>query len=176
MIQPDDAVRLVDSATILMCTYMRSNPCQTVSGPKDCSVITSRRVKFSDFQLHLTTRLDKVVDQWLGDPVLYCEGKLTPALFKDVVGLWVISDNAYHDPTAINWLQRQRQTQLTVTQRRDAREPWPSATRTCLMNLRRMIASLGGLSAIRVPSLAVLNCLSVKLQFVEGTNRAKHSR
>lgn len=56
-------------------------------------------------------------------------------------GLWVIGDNAYHDPAAMAWLAQQRQIRLTAMQRRDAREPWPPEVRACLTNLRRRIES-----------------------------------
>lgn len=53
----------------------------------------------------------------------------------------MIGDNAFHDPSAIDWLQRQRQIRLTAIQRRDAREPWPPLVREHLTRLRRTIES-----------------------------------
>jgi hypothetical protein len=141
LIAPDDPVRLVDSAPIPVCTYMRSPQCQTVLGSDYCGVMTSRRAKLYGFRIHFTTTTTQVVDQWMLAPASYWDGKLTPALLADVAGLWVIGDNAFHDPTAIDWLQQQRHIRLTAIQRRDARIPWPRELRTRLNNLRRTIES-----------------------------------
>jgi hypothetical protein len=139
LIAPTDPVRVVDSAPIPLCTYMRSNQCQTVKGADYCGVMTSRRAKLYGFRLHLTTTTSQVVDQWMLAPASVWDGKLTPALFEDAAGLWVIGDNAFHDPAAIAWLQRQRHIRLTAIQRRDARAPWPAAVRASLTNVRRTI-------------------------------------
>ena len=141
LIAPDDNVRVVDSAPIPVCTYMRSNQCQTVLGPEYCGIMTSRRAKLYGFRLHLTTTIDQIVDHWMLAPAAHWDGKLTPALLEDAAGLWVIGDNAFHDPGAIDWLQRQRQIRLTAMQRRDARTPWPDAVRGLLTKLRRTIES-----------------------------------
>jgi hypothetical protein len=141
LIAPDDAIRLVDRAPIPVCTYMRSHLCQTVLGKEYCGIMTSRRAKLYGFRMHLTTTTNQVVDQSMLAPASHWDGKLTPALLEDAAGMWVIGDNAFHDPTAIDWLQRQRHIRLTAIQRRDAREPWPSEVRTTLTKLRRTIES-----------------------------------
>ncbi len=141
LIHPDDPVRLVDSAPIPVCTYMRSNHCQTVMGSDYCGIMTSRRAKLYGFRIHLTTTTNQVVDQWMLAPAAHWDGKLTPALLEDVAGLWVIGDNAFHDPSAIAWLQQQRHIRLTAIQRQDARTPWPKEVRNCLNKLRRTIES-----------------------------------
>jgi hypothetical protein len=141
LIAPDDVVRLVDSAPIPVCTYMRSNHCQTVLGPEYCGIMTSRRAKLYGFWLYLTTTTTQIVDQWMLAPASYWDGKLTPALFKDAAGLWVIGDNAFHDPSAIDWLHAHRRIRLTAIQRRDARVPWPPVVREALTKLRRTIES-----------------------------------
>ena len=141
LIAPDDPVRLVDSAPIPVCTYMRSNLCQTVLGKEYCGIMTSRRAKLYGFRIHLTTTTTQVVDQWMLAPASHWDGKLTPALLEDAAGLWVIGDNAFHDPSAMAWLQQQRHIRLTAIQRRDARVPWPKDLRSQLNKLRRTIES-----------------------------------
>lgn len=138
---PDDPVRLVDSAPIPVCTYMRSNLCQNVLGKEYCGIMTSRRAKLYGFRLHLTTTTNQAVDQWMLAPASHWDGKLTPALLEDAAGLWVIGDNAFHDPTAIDWLQQHRHIRLTAIQRRDARVPWATEVRSTLTKLRRTIKS-----------------------------------
>lgn len=141
LIAPDDPVRFVDSAPIPVCTSMRSTLCQTVLGKEYCGIMTSRRAKLYGFRLHLTTTIDQVVDQWMLAPASHWDGKRTPALLEDAAGLWVIGDNAFHDPNAIAWLQQQRHMRLTAVQRRDARTPWPTELRSHLNKLRRTIES-----------------------------------
>jgi hypothetical protein len=55
LIAPDDAVRIVDSAPIPVCTYMRSRSCTTVAGAEYCGALVSRRAKLFGVRLHLTT-------------------------------------------------------------------------------------------------------------------------
>jgi hypothetical protein len=141
LIAPDDPGRVVDSAPIPVCTYMRSNQCQTVVGADYCGIMTSRRAKLYGFRIHLTTTATQVVDQWMLAPASYWDGKVTAGLLEDAAGLWVIGDNAFHDPTTVEWLRHQRHIRLTAIQRRDARIPWPTEVREMLTNLRRTIES-----------------------------------
>jgi hypothetical protein len=140
LIEPEDAVRLVDSAPLPV-TYMRSNQCLTVQGAEYCGGMVSRRAKLFGMRLHLTTTTDQVVDQWMLAPASYNEGTLAPALLEDAPPLWVLGDNAFHNPTSATWLQRQRHLTLVGIPRRDARQPWPAAVRRSLNRLRRRIES-----------------------------------
>ncbi len=100
LVAEDDAVRVVDSAPIPVCTYMRSRLCTTVAGADYCGVMVSRRAKLFGFRLHLTTTTAQVVDQWMLAPASHHDGTLTPALLDEAAGLWVVGDNAFHNPTA----------------------------------------------------------------------------
>ncbi len=70
--------------------------------------MVSRRAKLFGFRLHLTTTTAQVVDQWMLAPASHHDGTLTPALLDEATGLWVMGDNAFHNPTARDWLQQHR--------------------------------------------------------------------
>ncbi len=142
LISADDPLRLVDSAPVPLCTYTRGWSCASASGPEYASVIPARRARLFGLRLYLTTTDQQIVDRWMLAPAAHKEGKLTPALLEDVANLWVLGDNAYHDPGASDWLKRQRNITLTAMQRRDTRQPrWPAALRRWLNRLRRRIES-----------------------------------
>ena len=141
LIDPDDRVRLVDSAPIPLCTYTRGHECATVAGAEYCGVMVSRRAKLFGMRLYLTTTTEQVVDQWMLAPAAHWDGKMTPALFEDAYNLWVLGDNAFHDPTSADWLKRQRNITLVAMQRRDFKKRWPKALRRLLNRIRRRIES-----------------------------------
>jgi hypothetical protein len=103
--------------------------------------MVSRRAKLFGFRLHLTTTTNQVVDQWMLAPASHHDGTLTPALLEDAHALWVVGDTAFHNPTAIAWLQQQRQTTLVALPRRTARQTWPAPVRQQINNVRRTIES-----------------------------------
>lgn len=139
LIEPDDPVRIVDSAPIPVCTYMRSRSCSTVAGAEYCGVMVSRRAKLFGFRLHLTTTTNQVVDQWMLAPASHHDGTLTPALLEDAPPLWVVGDNAFHNPTAAHWLQQHRQIALVALPRRTTCPAWPTPVRQQVNNVRRTI-------------------------------------
>lgn len=141
LVADDDAVRVVDSAPIPVCTYMRSRSCTTVAGAEYCGVMVSRRAKLFGFRLHLTTTTNQVVDQWMLAPASHHDGTLTPALLEDAHGLWVVGDNAFHNPMALEWLQQQRDIALLAMPRRTASQAWPKAIRQQVNKARRTIES-----------------------------------
>jgi hypothetical protein len=139
LIDPQDRTRLIDSAPIPLCTYMRGPKCATVAGAEYCGVMVSRRAKLFGMRLYLTTTTEQVVDQWMLAPASHRDGKMTPALFEDACNLWVLGDNAFHDPTSADWLRRQRNIVLIGMQRRDAKKRWPKALRRFLNRIRRRV-------------------------------------
>ncbi len=141
LIAPDDPVRVVDSAPIPVCTYMRSRSCTTVAGAEYCGVMVSRRAKLFGFRLHLTTTTNQVVDQWMLAPASHHDGTLTPALLEDAPSLCVVGDNAFHNPTAMAWLQQHREIALIALPRRTAGQAWPPPLRQQINNVRRTIES-----------------------------------
>jgi hypothetical protein len=139
LLDPQDHIRIVDSAPIPLCTYTRGHECTTAAGAEYCGVMTSRRAKLYGMRLYVTTTTEQVVDQWMLAPASYRDGKMTPALFEETYNLWVLADNAFHDPTCADWLKRQRNITLMAMQRRDAKHRWPQAVRHLLNRFRRRV-------------------------------------
>ncbi len=118
---------------------MRSRSCTTVAGADSGGVMVRRRATLVGFRLHLTTTTPPVVDQWMLAPAAHHAGTLTPALVEDAHGLWVVGDHAFHQPTALDWLQQHRASALVALPRRTGSRAWPKAVRQQVNHLRRTI-------------------------------------
>lgn len=101
--------------------------------------MVSRRATLCGFRRHLTTTTRQMVDQGLVAPASHHDGTLTPALLDDAHGLWIMGDNAFHNPSAIAWLQQHRESALMALPRRTTRPAWPAPMRRQLTNVRRTI-------------------------------------
>ena len=148
LIDPADRVRLIDSAPVPACTYTRQSDCQTIAGPEYRSVVVSKRAKLFGHRFYATTTLDQVLDRWMLAPASYKEGKMTPAFFEEQDHLWVLSDNGFHSPADMAWLQKTRHITLTPAKRKNAREPDPPLFRRLLRRLRRRIETAFGVMAV----------------------------
>jgi hypothetical protein len=142
LIDPDDDLRLVDSAPVPVCTYGRSAECMTVQGAEYASVMPSRKAKLYGFHVVLTTTLDQVVDQWLLAPAAPHDNKTGRALLSESEWLMVLGDNGFHDPVASAWLQTHRQiTLLAPPQAKARKDQWPAELRHLVVHTRRRIES-----------------------------------
>jgi hypothetical protein len=142
LIAPTDAVRLIDSAPIPVCTYQRSSHCTTVQGKAYCGVMTSRKAKVFGFRIVLTTTLDQVVDQWLLAPTGPHDSKTAEAVLEDAANLLVLGDNAYCAPLLQQRLAENRHIRLLAPpQRKQIRGQWSAALRQFSNRLRRRIES-----------------------------------
>jgi len=139
LIDPDDRVRLIDSAPIPACTYTRNSHCATVLGPEYMSVMVSKKAKLFGHRFFATATLNQVIDRWMLAPAAPNDGKMTPAFFEDQADLWVLGDNAFHVPDEITWLKSTRNIILTAALRKDAKEPLPKKVRRLFNRLRRRI-------------------------------------
>jgi hypothetical protein len=108
LIEPQDSLRLTDSAPIPVCTYQRGYQCQTVSGVKFCSVMPSRKARLFGFHLDLTVTLEQIVDEWMLAPAAPRDGKMVEALLEDAANLVVCGDNAFRDPGVAARLKAER--------------------------------------------------------------------
>jgi hypothetical protein len=97
LLDPEENVRLVDSAPVTLMTYTRGSRCQSVYGPAYFGVVTSKKGKFFGFRLHLTTTPDQLIDEWMLAPASVPDGKAVDALLENCTDLAVIGDKAYND-------------------------------------------------------------------------------
>lgn len=142
LIDPQDTLRLTDSAPIPVCTYQRGYTCQTVSGTQYCSVMASRKAKLFGFHLNLTTTLEQVVDEWMLAPAAPREGKMVEPLLEDAFDLWVCGDNAYRDPGVAARLKAKRGITLLAPPRLHYDKlQWPAEFRQLFNRVRRRIES-----------------------------------
>jgi len=139
LIDPDDRVRLLDSAPIATSTYTRGGSCTTVTGPEYVGYVPSKKAPVFGFRLHLSTSLEQVVDQWMIVPASNKDATVTTEFFHEAHDLWVLADNAFHDPRHKDWLAKQRDITLVTAQRKDAVDKWPKASRRLFNQLRRRI-------------------------------------
>ena len=103
--------------------------------------MVSRRAKVFGFRLHVPTTTQQIVDQWMLAPAAHHDGTLTPALLEDAQALWVVGDNAFHNPMAKEWLAQHREIALVALPRRTARQAWPAPLHQQVNNIRRTIES-----------------------------------
>jgi hypothetical protein len=114
-----------------------------------CGVMVSRRARLYGVRVHLTTTTDQVVDQWLLAPGTCfphrTDGKVAPVLLEEERELWVLGDNAFHNPTSADWLKEARNTTLVVMPTRDSktgwRARWSDELKRGLNKLRRRVES-----------------------------------
>lgn len=142
LIAPADALRLIDSAPIPVCTYQRGRQCETVTGPEYCSVMPSRKAKLFGLRLHLTVTYDQVVDQWMLAPAAPYDGKLAEGLLADAANLQVLGDNAFREPGVAQRLQRKHRITLLAPPRPHYdKVQWPHEFRHLFQRVRRRIES-----------------------------------
>lgn len=139
LLDPEDRVRILDSAPIPACTYHRSNDCQTVSGPEYASVMASKGGKLYGHRFYATITHSQLIDRWMLAPAAPREGKLSPAFFQDQSHLWILADNGFHAPTEMQWLAQTRDIDLITARRHTDHEQWVKPFRRLLDRLRRRI-------------------------------------
>jgi hypothetical protein len=74
-------------------------------------------------------------------PASHHDGTVTPALLEDAPPLWVVGDNAFHNPTTMAWLRQHRDIALIALPRRMAQPVWPKPVRQQVNTVRRTIES-----------------------------------
>lgn len=142
LIDPQDSLRLTDSAPIPVCTYQRGYQCQTVSGAEYCSVMPSRKAKLFGFHLDLTVTLEQVVDVWMLAPAAPRDGKMAEPLLEDAANLLVCGDNAFRDPGVAARLKAKRGITLLAPPRLHYDKiQWPAEFRQLFNRVRRRVES-----------------------------------
>ena len=139
LVAPTDTLRLVDTAPIPVCTYMRGNRCQTVRGAEYCGMIPSKRAKLFGFRLHLTISWDLVVEDWTLAPASFRETTVLESLLVERRGLTVIGDQGFQSARQEAWLLESRAMVVQTAQRRTDRVQRPQVVQRLLNRARRRI-------------------------------------
>jgi len=139
LISETDELRLVDTAPIPVCTYMRGPRCRTIQGAEYCGVIPSKRAKLFGFRLHLTTTFDMVVQDWTLAPASFREATVVESLLVERRALTVAADQGYLSRRAQEWLAQSRDIKLLAAPLRTHRAQWSKTSRKLLNQVRRRI-------------------------------------
>lgn len=135
-------LRLVDSAPISICTYMRGSRCQSIpleERDEWFGVCTTKRSKFFGPRCHTLTTLDQMVDTWLLAPGSYDDRRPVAALLEGQTGLAPIGDKGYVDADLDDQLWQQGRHLLLSLKRDNQKEHWPIGIQAILCRLRHDI-------------------------------------
>jgi len=136
---PQDRLRISDSAPVFVCTYMRGWQCTTVLGPEYCGIMKSKRAKLFGLRLHLTTMVKQMVDEWLLAPAAYHDVKILPFVLEDGEDLQVILDKAYNDEEQELRLSREHDILLLPLRRKNMKAQWEPDVKAILKRIRRQV-------------------------------------
>lgn len=139
LIPAEENVRLIDSAPVPVCTYARSNRCQTVQGAEYCGQILSKKAKFFGFRFHATVTPDQLVDEWLLAPASYHDSRPAPELLYDDCNVTVIGDNAYTSAPLEEQLWEDAMVVLMPIRRPNEHRQWPYDIHRLLIGVRMRV-------------------------------------
>lgn len=143
LIDPNDPVRLVDSAPITLMTYTRGACCQSVDGNDDYfGVVTSKKGKFFGLRLHVTTTVNQLIDDWLLAPGSEPDPDVLDELVFHRRDLTLIGDKIYNDPQLEDRLWRKRRITLLPLRKCNQKKQWPAQIRCILANIRHRVETV----------------------------------
>ena len=122
-IDPENPVRLVDSAPITLITYTRGKRCRSVVGSQFFGVVSSKKAKFFGLRLHLTTTDSQVIIEWPLAPAANHDGKVLEELVFNCSDLWLIGDKAYNDTEKETRFWQKRRILLLPLRKNNHHEP-----------------------------------------------------
>ena len=141
-VDPENPVRLVDSAPITLMPYTRGKRCRSVVGSQFFGVVTSKKAKFFGLRLHLTTTDDQLIDEWLLAPAANHDGKVLEELVYDCSDLWLIGDKAYNDVEKETRFWQKRRILLLPLRKNNHHEPWSNEVRRALGRVRHRVETV----------------------------------
>jgi hypothetical protein len=142
LLNPEERVRLVDSAPITLMTYTRGSRCESVYGPEYFGVVTSKKGKFFGLRLHLTATPEQLIDEWLLAPASVHDSKVIATLLADCFNLDVLADKAYNDEELEERLWRKRRIQLLPLRKSNQQKQWPDAARRAIGRVRHRVETV----------------------------------
>jgi hypothetical protein len=132
-----EEVRLIDSAPVPVCTYARSNRCQTVRGAEYCGRVVSKKMRFFGFRLHATVTPDQLIDEWLLAPAAMHDSQAVTDLLGEEAEITVIGDAAYGCAAREELLWEEAMIQLLPLRKSNEQRQWTAEIRQ-LLNRARM--------------------------------------
>ena len=141
-IDPDNPIRLVDSAPVTLMTYTRGKRCRSVVGSQFFGVVSSKKAKFFGLRLHLTTTDSQLIDEWLLAPAAHHDGKVLEELVFNSSDLWLIGDKAYNDAEKEASFWQKRRILLLPLRKKNHPEPWSDDLRRALGRVRHRVETV----------------------------------
>lgn len=141
-LDPEDRVRLTDSAPITLMTYSRGARCVSVVGHEYFGVVTSKKAKVFGLRLHVTVTVNQLIDEWLLAPASFVDGKVLEALVENQSDLVLIGDKGYTDAELEERLWHTRRIQLLPLRRKNEKRQWSEAIRHILGRVRHHVETV----------------------------------
>lgn len=141
-LEPQDRVRLTDSAPIALMTYSRGARCVSVVGHDYFGVVTSKKAKVFGLRLHVTTTVNQLIDEWLLAPASFVDGKVLEALVENQRDLILIGDKGYTDADLEERLWQTRRIQLLPLRRKNEKRQWSEEMREILGRVRHQVETV----------------------------------
>jgi hypothetical protein len=142
LLDPQENVRIVDSAPVTLMTYTRGSRCESVYGPEYFGVVTSKKGKFFGLRLHLTTTPNQLIDEWMLAPASVPDGTAVDALLEGCTDLAVIGDKAYNDEELENRLWRKRRIHLLPLRKNNQKKQWSDDVRRAMGRVRHRVETV----------------------------------
>ena len=139
LLSPAEDIRLLDSAPVPVCTYARSNRCQTVQGREYCGRVTSKQARFFGFRLHVTATPDELIDHWLLAPASVHDVRPASELLEEDTQLVAIGDAAYTSAALEDTLWEEQLIQLLPLRHPRQKKQWDEAVRRMLIRARMRV-------------------------------------
>lgn len=139
---PEDKIRLLDSAPVTLMTYPRGSRCRSVVGDQYFGVVTSKKAKVFGLRLHITTTADQFIDEWLLAPAAVFDAKVVDALVADCRDLTLIGDKIYNDVALEDHLWRKRRILLLPLRKKNQKNQWPKQVQRALGRVRHGVETV----------------------------------
>lgn len=141
-LEPQDRVRLTDSAPVTLMTYSRGARCVSVVGHDYFGVVTSKKAKFFGLRLHATVTVNQLIDEWLLAPAAFVDGKVVEALVQSQHDLILIGDKGYTDAALEERLWQRRRILLLPLRRKNEKRQWSKDIRQILGRVRHHVETV----------------------------------
>jgi len=141
-LDPNDRVRLVDSAPITLMTYPRGSRCRSVVGEQFFGVVTSKKGKVYGLRLHLTATPEQMIDEWLLAPASVPDPQVLDALVLDCRDLTLIGDKIYNDAEMEDHLWHKRHILLLPLRKKNQKKQWPDDVRRAMGRVRHRVETV----------------------------------
>lgn len=147
LIDPDDPLRLIDSAPIPLCTYQRGGECQSYGAAHELHDFAGYSAKnnahFMGYRLVVSVSREQMIDEWVLAPANYHDSVTMAALLEAAHDRCFVGDGSYHDPFLESLCRERRNTIVIAPPRRDSRSvTWSKEFRRNVGRLRRNIETV----------------------------------